>query len=82
MTTRKRRPKSRSGPTIPESERGTVQVNARVPRSVRAAYEREAEARGVTLGALVRERLESAEWVRGETQSAPPSEESGALKKT
>lgn len=53
---------ARTGSVVSESERGTVQVNARVPRSVRAAYEREAEARGITLGALVRERLESAEW--------------------
>ncbi len=62
VTTRKRKPKSRSGSTIPESERRTVQVNARVPRAVRARYEAEAERRGLTLGALVRERLEDAPW--------------------
>ncbi len=55
---------ARTGSTVAESDRSTVQVNARVPRSVRAAYEREAEARGVSLGALVREQLESAEWAR------------------
>jgi len=60
----KRKPKSRSGPTIPESERRTPRVQTRVSQAVYDAYEREAEARGVSLGALVRERLESAEWAR------------------
>ena len=58
----KRKSKSRSGPDVPEEARSTVQVNARVPRAVRASYEREAQRRGITLGSLVRERLESAEW--------------------
>lgn len=52
-----------AGSPTPEGERGTVQVNARVPRAVREAYEREAERRGVSLGTLVRERLTGADWV-------------------
>lgn len=54
----------RSGRNLPESERGTVQVNVRVPRAVRLRYEAEAARRGLTLGALVRERLEGAPWAR------------------
>lgn len=68
---------ARTGSAVAESDRSTVQVNARVPRSVRAAYEREAAARGVSLGALVREQLESAEWAReresGRTQRNAPA---------
>lgn len=58
--------RARSGTETTEADRGTAQLNARVARSVRAAYEREAERRGVTLGALVRERIESAEWLRND----------------
>ncbi len=54
--------KSRSGPNIPDSQRGTPQLNCRVTRSAREAYEREAQTRGLSLAALVRERLESAPW--------------------
>ncbi len=64
MTKRKRKPaaKSRSGPNLPDAERGTPQLNTRVARASREAYEREAQRRGISLGALVRERLESAPW--------------------
>ena len=64
MTTRKRKPtaKSRSGPNLPEAQRATPQLNTRVARASREAYEREAQRRGISLGALVRERLESAPW--------------------
>ncbi len=58
-TTRK---KSRSGPNLLDAQRGTPQLNCRVTRSAREAYEREAQARGLSLAALVRERLESAPW--------------------
>lgn len=64
--------KSRSGPSVPEEVRSTVQVNARVPRAVRASYEREAQRRGITLGSLVREWLESAEWAAIEQESVKP----------
>ena len=60
----KRKPKSRSGPNLPDSERGTVQLNARVLRAAREAYEREAERQGVSLGALVRSWLERAPWAQ------------------
>lgn len=59
----KRKPKRRS---LPDAERGTVQLNTRVPRAVRALYEAEAARRGLSLGSLVRERLEGAEWVKRE----------------
>lgn len=58
--------RARSGTETTEADRGTAQLNARVARSVREAYEREAERRGVTLGALVRERIESAEWLKND----------------
>lgn len=67
----KRKSKSRSGPTIPESERrarGQYLLRSRVSQSIHDAYEREAAARGVSLGALVRERLESAEWAREKSE--------------
>lgn len=60
----KRKPKSRSGPNLTEDERGTLRVQTRLPRPVREAYEREAERRGVTLGALVRTTLEGAPWAQ------------------
>lgn len=66
MTAPKRR---RSGRNLSEAERGTVQVNVRVPRAVRARYEAEAERRGLTLGALVRERLEGAPWAEAPEKS-------------
>lgn len=66
MTTPK--PK-RSGRNLSESERGTVQVNVRVPRAVRLRYEAEAARRGLTLGALVRERLEGAPWAGASEKS-------------
>ncbi len=65
MTTPK--PKRRSGRNLSEDERGTLVIQARVPRAVRARYEAEAARRGLTLGALVRERLEGAPWARGES---------------
>lgn len=58
----KRKSKSRSGPNIPEGQRGTPRLQTRVTRDALAAYEREAQARGLSLAALVRERLESAPW--------------------
>ena len=50
--------------TLPEAQRATPQLNTRVARASREAYEREAQRRGISLGALVRERLESAPWCK------------------
>lgn len=63
MTAPKPKPK-RSGRNLSEGERGTLVIQARVPRAVRARYEAEAERRGLTLGALVREQLEGAPWAQ------------------
>lgn len=70
----KPKPKRRSGRNLPEASRGTLVIQARVPRRVRARYEAEAERRGLSLGALVRERLEGAPWAEApEKREKPPA---------
>jgi hypothetical protein len=73
--------KSRSGPNIPEEQRGTPRLQTRVTRDVLAAYEREAQARGLSLAALVRERLESAPWCDTAAETEARAELAAARKR-